>query len=133
MHSWQCSTKLTDNVTNKARKLSVTTAPYFLASSCYGIYYHIHGDYIQYYAEDSLFQGDCSKYHTKGSGFHIGKNALKLVFVYKNSIYLGQKRNFISLLHDCVWNRFVKIKCNVGCDIVRSIMYQSKAVIYTVL
>ena len=69
----------------------------------------------------------------KAQVFTFGENALKLIFVYKNSIYLGQKLNFISLLHDCVWNRFVKIKCNVECDIVRSITYQSKAVIYTVL
>jgi len=46
----------------------------------------------------------------KAQVFTFGKNALKLVFVYENSVYLGQKLDFISLLHDFVQNRFVKIK-----------------------
>jgi len=64
----------------------------------------------------------------KAQVFTFGENALKLVFVYENSVYLGQKLGFISLLHDFVQNRFVKIKCSVGCDMVRSIVYQSKDV-----
>ena len=55
-HSWQCSTKLTDNVTNKAQKLSVTTAPCFLASCCYGIHCNIHGDYIEYMQKTHSFR-----------------------------------------------------------------------------
>ena len=38
----------------------------------------------------------------KAQVFTFGKNALKLVFVYNNSLYLGQKLNYISLLHDFV-------------------------------
>lgn len=38
----------------------------------------------------------------KAQVFTFCENALKLVFVYENSVYLCQKLDFISLLHDFV-------------------------------
>ena len=78
------------------------------------------------------FRGTALNTTQKAQIFIFGENALKLVYIYKNSIYLDQKLNFISILHYFHMKQFVKIKCSVGCDIVRSITYQSKAVIYTV-
>lgn len=125
MHSLQCNTKLTDSVTNKAHKLPVTAALYFLAPSCYGIHCNVHGYFIECYAEDSFFQGDCSEYHTKGSGPHIWWKRIKtcICILFFFSPLLGQK---LSSVPYCM--RFVNIKCNVGCDIVRSSMCQSEAV-----
>jgi hypothetical protein len=90
MHSLQCTTKLTDNVTNKAHKLSVTAVLHFLASRFFGLYCHME-IILNVMQKTQVFQGDCFEYHTKDSGLHVCLKYIKMCVYIQSTIYLGQK------------------------------------------